>query len=67
MQQRLGLREFCAKLYSYMSVIFLLVFFSIAIAGCFLGAFIWCVKNNQYEDQKGASMRILLEDEISRQ
>ena len=49
-----------------MSALFLLVFVSIAVAGVFLGAFIWSVKNNQFEDQKGAAMRILLDDDISR-
>jgi cbb3-type cytochrome oxidase maturation protein len=49
-----------------MSALFLLVSASIAVAGIFLGAFIWSVKNNQYEDQKGAAMRILLDDEVSR-
>jgi cbb3-type cytochrome oxidase maturation protein len=33
------------------------------VAGTFLFAFIWSVKNNQYEDSKGAAMRILYDDE----
>jgi len=48
-----------------MSALFVLVLVSIAVAGVFLLAFIWSVKNNQYEDQKGAAMRILLDDEIT--
>ena len=48
-----------------MSALFLLVTISILVAGVFLGAFIWSVKNNQFEDQKGAAMRILLDDEIA--
>jgi len=48
-----------------MSALFLLIAVSIAVAGVFLGAFVWSVRNNQYEDQKGAAMRILLDDEIA--
>ena len=47
-----------------MSAIFMLVAVSIGVAGFFLGAFIWSIKNNQYEDKKGASMRILFDDEV---
>ncbi len=45
-----------------MSAIYILVLISIAVAGMFLGAFIWSIKDNQYEDNKGAAMRILHED-----
>ena len=47
-----------------MSAFFVLVAVSILVAGGFLGAFIWSVKTDQYEDRKGASMRILFEDEM---
>jgi len=47
-----------------MSVLILLVIVSICVAGFFLFAFIWSVRNNQYEDQQGSAMRILHEDEI---
>ena len=47
-----------------MSAFFVLVAISILVAGGFLGAFIWSVKTDQYEDRKGASMRILFEDEM---
>ena len=50
-----------------MSALIILVIASIAVAGLFLGAFIWSVKNNQYEDQKGASMRILFDDEFQKE
>ena len=33
------------------------------IAGSFLAAFIWSIKNDQYEDDYTPSVRILLEDE----
>jgi len=49
-----------------MSALFILVVVSICIAGLFLAAFIWSVKNNQYEDQKGAAMRILYDDDFSK-
>jgi cbb3-type cytochrome oxidase maturation protein len=49
-----------------MSALFILVIVSIAVASFFLGAFIWSVRSNQYEDQKGASMRMLYDDEIQK-
>jgi len=49
-----------------MSALYLLVGVSIAVAGFFLGAFIWSVKSDQYEDKKGAAMRILFDDEIKK-
>jgi cbb3-type cytochrome oxidase maturation protein len=44
------------------SLIYLIpiAFFVAAIA---LGAFLWTVKNRQYEDMKGAASRILIEDD----
>ncbi len=47
-----------------MSVLFILVIASIIVAGIFLGAFIWSVKSNQFEDQAGAAMRILHDNEV---
>jgi cbb3-type cytochrome oxidase maturation protein len=47
-----------------MSALFVLVFVSIGIAGLFLLAFIWNVKDNQYEDKKGAALRILHDNEL---
>ena len=49
-----------------MSALIVLVIASIAVAGLFLGAYVWSVKNNQYEDQKGASMRMLYDDDFQR-
>lgn len=49
-----------------MSALFLLVTVSIAVAGFFLTAFIWSVKNNQFEDYKGASMRVLYDDDFQK-
>jgi cbb3-type cytochrome oxidase maturation protein len=46
-----------------MSALFVLVSVSILVALGFLGAFIWSVKTDQYEDKKGAAMRMLYDDE----
>jgi cbb3-type cytochrome oxidase maturation protein len=45
-----------------MSVVIILVFVAILMAGAFLGAFIWSVKNGQYEDTYTPSVRILFDD-----
>jgi cbb3-type cytochrome oxidase maturation protein len=45
-----------------MSVIILLLIASISIAGLFLLAFIWNVKNGQYDDETAPAIRILFED-----
>ena len=46
-----------------MSVIFLLIGFSLTVAIGFLIAFIWSVKSGQYEDDYTPSVRILFDDE----
>ena len=50
-----------------MSALYLLVTVSIAVAGFLLGAFIWRVKSDQYEDKKGAAMRMLYDDEFQKE
>jgi cbb3-type cytochrome oxidase maturation protein len=45
-----------------MSVVFVLVFAAIILAGAFLIAFIWSVKNGQYEDTYTPSVRMLFDD-----
>ncbi len=45
-----------------MSVIILLLIISISVAALFLAAFIWSVKNGQYEDEVAPAVRILFED-----
>ncbi len=45
-----------------MSAIFVLIGFSILVAGGFLIAFIWSVKSGQYEDDYTPSVRILFDD-----
>jgi cbb3-type cytochrome oxidase maturation protein len=46
-----------------MSVILVLVAFSVTLAIGFLVAFFWSVRNGQYDDTYGASVRILFEDD----
>lgn len=46
-----------------MSVIVILIFFSVLVAGVFLAAFIWAVKSGQYEDRYTPSVRVLFDDE----
>lgn len=45
-----------------MSVIFLLIPLSIVAAAGFLFAFIWAVRNGQYEDTDTPAMRALLDE-----
>lgn len=45
-----------------MSVVIILVFVAIAMAGGFLIAFIWSVRSGQYEDTYTPSVRILFDD-----
>lgn len=48
-----------------MSSIFIMVGASLMIAGGFLFAFIWSVKNGQYDDAYSNSVRPLFENEIT--
>jgi cbb3-type cytochrome oxidase maturation protein len=45
-----------------MSVIIVLVIMSIIVAGGFLGAFLWAVKNGQFDDTYSPSVRMLFDD-----
>ncbi len=47
-----------------MSVIILLLLVSISVAAVFLGAFIWSVKDRQYEDEYSPPIRMLFDDEV---
>jgi cbb3-type cytochrome oxidase maturation protein len=47
-----------------MSAIFILIAASITIAIGFLIAFIWSVKDGQYEDDYTPSVRMLFDDEL---
>jgi cbb3-type cytochrome oxidase maturation protein len=46
-----------------MSIIFILIPLSIAMAAVFLGAFIWAVRSGQFEDTCTPSMRLLMEED----
>jgi cbb3-type cytochrome oxidase maturation protein len=45
-----------------MSVLILLIAFSILVAGGFLAAFIWSVKKGQFDDDYTPSVRMLFDD-----
>ncbi|MCE3258827.1 MAG: cytochrome oxidase maturation protein Cbb3 [Bacteroidetes bacterium] len=45
-----------------MSAIFILILASLTVATGFLIAFIWSVKNGQYEDDYTPSVRMLFDD-----
>lgn len=45
-----------------MSVMLILILFSISTALIFLGAFIWAVRTGQFEDDYTPSVRILLDE-----
>lgn len=49
-----------------MNVILILIPVSLASAGAFLLAFIWSVRNGQFEDTDTPAMRILGEDDAVR-
>jgi len=46
-----------------MSVIILLMLASLAVGLIFVGAFVWSVRNGQYEDTMTPAMRVLAEDD----
>lgn len=48
-----------------MSVIIVLIFFSLLVAGFFLAAFLWAVRNGQYDDRYTPSVRILFDNETT--
>lgn len=50
---------------SFMSVIIILIGISLLVAAGFLIAFLWAVRNGQYEDSYTPSVRILFDDEKS--
>jgi cbb3-type cytochrome oxidase maturation protein len=45
-----------------MAVIIILLIVSISVAALFLGAYIWSVKDGQYDDEYSPPLRILFED-----
>jgi cbb3-type cytochrome oxidase maturation protein len=49
-----------------MSVILILILASLAMALVFLAAFVWSVRSGQYEDTTTPSMRILLDEPVTK-
>ena len=47
-----------------MSVLILLIIISVLVAGGFLLAFLWSVKNGQMDDDYTPSVRMLFDDEL---
>lgn len=47
-----------------MSVIIIMLIGSLLIASGFLLAFLWCVKDGQYDDEYSPAQRILFDDTI---
>lgn len=47
-----------------MNALFILIGISILVAGSFLAAFLWSVKNGQYDDDFTPSLRMLFDDTI---
>jgi len=47
-----------------MKIILLLIIISLLIAGGFLIAFFWAVRDGQYDDDFTPSMRILIDDDM---
>ena len=45
-----------------MKVIFILIGFSLLVAGGFLAAFFWAVRNGQFDDTYTPSVRILFDE-----
>lgn len=57
-----GLLYFCGQSF-FMNVMILLIAVSILVAGGFLAAFLWSVKNGQYDDDYTPSVRMLFDDQ----
>ncbi len=62
--KKLVKRNFEPKLQKGMGVIYILLTISIIIAVVFFIAFIFAVKNGQYDDSYTPSVRMLFEDEL---
>jgi cbb3-type cytochrome oxidase maturation protein len=55
-------RLFLTRKLSIVSVLIVLIFFSILVAGGFLAAFLWSVRSGQYDDDYTPSVRMLFDD-----
>lgn len=54
-----------AEVCTGMTIIYLLIIVSLIVAICFLGAFLWAVRDGQYEDAVSPAIRVLFEEEIA--
>lgn len=45
-----------------MTILILLILASLAVAGFFLGGFIWAVRSGQFDDTSTPALRILTDD-----
>ena len=54
---------FLARKRSIVSVLIVLIFISILVAGGFLAAFLWSVRSGQYDDDYTPSVRMLFDDQ----
>lgn len=57
-----GCENTFARKLAHMSVIIILIAASVLIAGGFLMAFLWSVRNGQFDDDYTPSVRILFDD-----
>ena len=48
-----------------MTILLVLVPIALALGGLGLAAFLWALRNGQYEDLDGAAMRILSDDDLA--
>jgi len=56
--------SFASQICAQMSVIVILLIASISVAAIFLAAFLWGVKNGQFDDDYSPPRRILYDDEV---
>lgn len=52
----------CVTLYIQMEIIFLLIAVSLSMAVFFLMAFLWAVKDKQFDDDRSPSVRMLMDN-----
>ena len=47
-----------------MNVIIILLLVGVLVSALFLGAFIWCIRTSQFEDDFSPAVRILFDDKV---
>ncbi len=48
-----------------MTILLILVPLALMLGGLGLAAFLWALRNGQYEDLEGAAMRVLSDDDLA--